>query len=1334
MKSHKTRIRTIAAVTAAVSTLALGCVLGTGSASAGVENTPTPVLNSTGGGGHSTPSSDNKQVITPNKTQPPKPDTTQPATATQTPSDTGFYVSSSPRTGGQHVVTFNLDDGSSASYTRTVGNGQSIPRPTPDPVRAGWLFDGWFTGSVAYHFMDPVTTNLTLTAHWTRGTDKWDLSPNHGTTAGGTPVSLKPPTTQDLRFSQISGGMDSTLAIASDGNAYAWGSNGNSKLGNSRFSSAAKQSHNNWSAEPIKVDKPADVGAGFTFTQVSAGAAHSLALGSDGNIYAWGSNRSGLLGNSTLPVNIPGNGFYTAQPVRVDKPAGVDAGFRFTQISAGHYEYNDYSLALGSDGNAYAWGSNQYAQLGNPSIPSTSCSASAKCYSATPVKVINPDGTGPGFRYTQVSSGYRTSIALGNDGKAYAWGSNYDGLLGNTAAWNSPQQYRNGSIKPIPVDKPAGTTNDFAFVQAKTTENFSMALGSDGNAYAWGRDRFGKLGNYPNSSGRHLYPSPILVRKPSGTSSSFKYLQIDIHGYDSANNFYGFSTAIGSDGNAYAWGYNSDGQLGNSSAPRPGNTSSPSDDDWCSWAPLKVDSPSGVAAGIRFLSVTTLTRGALALASDGNVYGWGASYSGALGSGGRQDQYSPVKVKFPYDASISTVQFADRNSTTSPTKQTDGTWLVTPPWHRKGLVDLSIEWSQYGPQTTTHLAYTYDPRQYTVTFNAPEAGASTSQQVEEDELVTRPLADPARPGWVFDGWFRGDIAYDFSTPANADLTLTAHWSQVGEKWSINPDHGPEVGGNQVTLTPPTPSGVRLNQVSAGNVHSLAVGSDGNAYAWGSNSDGQLGDGSGHNQPTPVRVPKPTTAPGITYTQVSAGRTHSLALGSDGNIYAWGSNANGRLGDGSGRDQPKPVKVATPAGLTFRQISAGGDHSLALGSDHQMYAWGSNADGQLGTDTIPTSGVGNFSPIPVKVVQPRGSRGNTTYVQVSAGGAHSLSIDNDDAAYAWGSNQYGQLGTDSIPTGAGNHSTSPIKPATFRNNTNGFYACAQVSAGSNHSLAASYFTYNDRSSSGSASSADYIYTWGSNSNGQLSASSPSSTYGGTVPVGGINTKAIATTCAGSKTRSLSAGTNYSLCLASTWYSNDGYSGLAEASGSNTDGKLGIGTEIDSDEYRNVQSVVGPTYLINYVRVSAGGTQSLGIGKDGNTYAWGSNSMGQLGDKSGQKQLKPVSTRFPPRGIPTLVSFDGTPGTNLNQQADGSWQVTVPSHNAQTVNATIGWTLNDITQPEQTVPYTYVHIGILPAAGGSGILLIIMMGLFTMGGVLAVRRHRQEAATVGSGRIA
>ena len=173
------------------------------------------------------------------------------------------------------------------------------------------------------------------------------------------------------------------------------------------------------------------------------------------------------------------------------------------------------------------------------------------------------------------------------------------------------------------------------------------------------------------------------------------------------------------------------------------------------------------------------------------------------------------------------------------------------------------------------------------------------------------------------------------------------------------------------LTPVQVSGLTgVVEISAGFWHSLARKSDGTVWAWGLNSDGQLGDGGITNSNTPVQVTGLTGALAI-----SAGDAHSLAAKADGTAWAWGGNGFGRLGDGTTTDRLTPVQVS---GLTnVVAVAAGKTHSLALISGGTVSAWGYNAYGQLGDGTFTDS----HTPTTVS--------GLTDAVAIATGEFHSL---------------------------------------------------------------------------------------------------------------------------------------------------------------------------------------------------------------------------------------------------------------------------------------------------------------------------------------------------------
>jgi len=266
------------------------------------------------------------------------------------------------------------------------------------------------------------------------------------------------------------------------------------------------------------------------------------------------------------------------------------------------------------------------------------------------------------------------------------------------------------------------------------------------------------------------------------------------------------------------------------------------------------------------------------------------------------------------------------------------------------------------------------------------------------------------------------------------------------------------------------AGKTIIALAAGGTHSLALASDGKIYAWGLNSNGQLGNNSQDNSLEPVAVTMSGALAGKTIIAVAAGGAHSLALASDGKIYAWGFNGNGQLGNNSQDDSLEPVAVTMSgalAGKTIIAVVAGGTHNLALASDGNFYAWGYNANGQLGNNSP------NDCLEPTAVTM-SGALAGKTVVAVAAGGRHSVALASDGKVYAWGHNGNGQLGN-SFST----DSWVPV-PVTMSGALAGKTVVA-VAAGGYHSVA--------------LASDGKIYTWGDNGNGQLGNNSTDDSLAG-----------------------------------------------------------------------------------------------------------------------------------------------------------------------------------------------------------------------------------------------
>ena len=198
---------------------------------------------------------------------------------------------------------------------------------------------------------------------------------------------------------------------------------------------------------------------------------------------------------------------------------------------------------------------------------------------------------------------------------------------------------------------------------------------------------------------------------------------------------------------------------------------------------------------------------------------------------------------------------------------------------------------------------------------------------------------------------------------------------------------------------------------------------GQLYAFGDNSNGQLGNatnnGTDNANPTPTLVGLPGQSGPVT--QLAAGADHSLALTSSGQLYAFGDNRYGELGNATnnatGNANPTPTLVGLPGQIgQVTQIAAGDEHSLALTSSGQLYAFGDNRYGELGNAT--NRATGNANPTPTLVGLP-GQIGQVT--RLAAGVDHSLALTSAGQLYAFGDNRYGELGN------ATNNATDNAEP-------------------------------------------------------------------------------------------------------------------------------------------------------------------------------------------------------------------------------------------------------------------------------------------------------------------
>lgn len=174
-------------------------------------------------------------------------------------------------------------------------------------------------------------------------------------------------------------------------------------------------------------------------------------------------------------------------------------------------------------------------------------------------------------------------------------------------------------------------------------------------------------------------------------------------------------------------------------------------------------------------------------------------------------------------------------------------------------------------------------------------------------------------------------------------------------------------------------------------YNFALRSDGSLYGWGQNASGNLGNGSTSACSTPVLIAG-------TWTSIAAGEFHTLGLKSDGTLWGWGAAFSGQVGNGAiGVNVSTPVQVLS--GSTFVKIAAGHDSSYAIKNDGTLWAWGPNADGQIGNGTANAT---KYS-TPVQV------GGLTTWVDIKTAGSTAFAKKLDGTFWCWGYNSEGELG-------------------------------------------------------------------------------------------------------------------------------------------------------------------------------------------------------------------------------------------------------------------------------------------------------------------------------------
>jgi alpha-tubulin suppressor-like RCC1 family protein len=361
--------------------------------------------------------------------------------------------------------------------------------------------------------------------------------------------------------------------------------------------------------------------------------------------------------------------------------------------------------------------------------------------------------------------------------------------------------------------------------------------------------------------------------------------------------------------------------------------------------------------------------------------------------------------------------------------------------------------------------------------------------------------------------------------------------------------------------------VVYQEVVPAGEHTCGLDAQGLAYCWGSDLDGALGLGAARAF-TGVATPSPV-AGGHVFLSAPQGFDHGCAVDVQGQAWCWGRDHLGQLGDGGAVDisadtgfkpQGSPVRVA--GGISFAALAGGAQSACGLDRGGEAYCWGSNYMGQLG--------IGSFAPPPERDArsQPVKVVGDLRFTRLVAGTFHVCGLTQTGAAYCWGLNNRGQLGSDVAEQCAWTCGTRPESVQTD-------LRFAMLTAGGEHTCG--------------LTTLGQLFCWGDNSRGQLGTPSVTSSFSPVRVDAGVPFSAV------------TAGAEYTCGLSS--------GGVAYCWGANEDGQLGNGTRGGLEANPAPGQVVGG---LTFASVRAGLSHTCAVTSGGVAYCWGSLGSGRLGN--------------------------------------------------------------------------------------------------------------------------
>jgi alpha-tubulin suppressor-like RCC1 family protein len=638
------------------------------------------------------------------------------------------------------------------------------------------------------------------------------------------------------------------------------------------------------------------------------------------------------------------------------------------------------------------------------------------------------------------------------NGEIWAWGANNFGQLG---IGNTVQQ-------ETPVREATQASN---WSDINPGKSHVLALKTNGTLWAWGRNQEGQLGIGNNVSSS----VPVQI----GTDQDWVSMGC------SGNQ----SFAIKANGTLWAWGDNSFGQLGtgaSSQVPVQVGTANNwisvaagsdftmalrSDGSLWTWGaddagqlgnatagPVSV--PTQITPGVQWSTIEAGLQYAMAIRSDGSLWTWGSNNRGQLGIGSLSSANQPIQVSstLPWIGISCGQDGATTNNQHSLGLKADGTAYS---WGDNTGGQLGIGLFSPTPQTVPAAIASLNnivavECGWGVSYLRNVSGRVYASGYDStgsigNAAVNQSLNSPGAVSIVPIGWSSFSSGENFTVAIKSNGTLWFWGSNSNGQLGV-----PFINTPFVATATQIGNDTTWKAVSAGKNHLLAINGSGQLYAWGANASGQIGNGTnGSDVVSPALV-----ASGLPWIGASAGSGFSLAIKANGTLWTWGDNGSGQLGLGNNTQTGSnflPQQVGTSNDWIYSQCAE--LSAAAVKSNGTLWMWGDNSFGQLGNGTNNNNS-SNFSPAQVPGA-------NWTCVGHTSGARHVVGLKANGTIWSWGRNNFGQLGR-----GDNNNNVNNFTPAQIGNDQN----WVLTAVGAEHS--------------GALKANGTLWTWGDNTYGQL----------------------------------------------------------------------------------------------------------------------------------------------------------------------------------------------------------------------------------------------------------